>query len=63
VRLNGEWFLCDYVQEDAPKEFEPLVERGLGYFEGSRWMRLVSKRKLNEQELQRAGLRNVNPTR
>lgn len=63
VRLNGEWFIGDYVQEDAPKEFEPLVARGLGYFEGHRWMRLVSKRKLNQQELQRAGLHNANPAR
>jgi hypothetical protein len=58
VRINGEWFIGDYVQEDAPKaaECEPLIERGLGYFAGARWMRLVSKRKCSQQELQRAGL-------
>jgi hypothetical protein len=63
VRVNGLWFIGDYVREDAPKAEEcgPLVERGLGYFEGGCWMRLVSKRKCSQQELQRAGLSNAQP--
>lgn len=63
LRINGEWFIGDYVPEDAPKAAEcaPLIERGLGYFAGARWMRLVSKRKCSQQELQRAGLKNAKP--
>lgn len=66
LRINGEWFLGDYVLEDAPKDgvWQSLIELGLGYFdERKRWMRLVSKRKLNQQERQRVGLHNANPTR
>lgn len=65
VRINGEWFMGDYVEDDRIKPLPDgqKCEEGLRYFDGKRWMQLVSKRKLNQQELQRTGLHNANPAR
>ncbi len=72
LRLNGIWYIADYVcvEGKAPttpqEEMElPLwkklarKELGVRYWDGKRWMELVSKRKCSQQELQAAGLQNV----
>lgn len=60
VRINGVWYIGDYVAYDISQPDIPQVEiPGLRYHDGKRWMQLVSKRKCTQQELQKNGLRNV----
>lgn len=76
VRINGVWYIGDYAADENPprnksaqqskllldyeKAQEKLAEQGLSYWDGKRWMQLVSKRKCSQQELQKAGLKNAN---
>lgn len=63
LRLNGTWYIGDYVATDdkppVPEKIE--IDEGLRYWDGKRWMQLVSKRKCTQQELNRAGLKNLSP--
>lgn len=71
VRLNGVWYIGDYVPDEGKPPYElfnlpsqqkqhELAELGTRYWDGKRWMQLVSKRKCSQQELQNAGLKNAN---
>jgi hypothetical protein len=75
VRINGVWYVGDYVAEDnaqapesppardaydTPEKLRERVEDfGTRYWNGKRWMQLIGKRKCSPQELQKAGLRNA----
>lgn len=63
VRINGIWYIGDYVKDDRARPLADALkcDEGIRYFDGKRWMQLVSKRKCSQQELQRAGLSNANP--
>lgn len=76
VRINGVWYVGDYAADENPprnksdqqskllldyeKAQTELAEQGLSYWDGKRWMQLVSKRKCSQQELQKSGLNNAN---
>lgn len=76
VRINGVWYIGDYAADENPprnnsaqqskllldyeESQKELAEHGLSYWDGKRWMQLVSKRKCSQQELQKAGLKNAN---
>ncbi len=60
LRINGIWYLADYAEDNwTKKEAHPDRDPDFRYWDGKRWMELVSKRKCSQQELQAAGLRNV----
>ena len=64
VRINGVWYVGDYVSDETEARYDPKAEElGLRYWDGKRWMQLVSKRKCSQQELQKAGLKNANPAK
>ncbi len=61
VRINGVWYMGDYAADEINQRFDQKAEElKLRYWDGKRWMQLVSKRKCNQQELQKAGLKNAN---
>ncbi len=64
VRINGVWYIGDYVPNEDVEQYDVKAAMlGLGYWDGKRWMQLVSKRKCSQRELQKAGLKNANPAR
>ncbi|MFN7944348.1 MAG: hypothetical protein U0Z53_03275 [Blastocatellia bacterium] len=65
VRINGEWYIGDYVTDDLrkPPADGRKCDDGLRYFDGKRWMQLISRRKCSQQERQRAGLDRTTPAR
>jgi hypothetical protein len=44
------------------KTQEEMARHGASYWDGKRWMLLLSKRKYSQQELQKAGLKNADST-
>lgn len=59
LRIHGIWFIGDYVPDENRVRYDPGAEKlGLLYWDGKRWMQLVSKRKCSQQELQAANLRS-----
>ncbi|HMV86580.1 MAG TPA: hypothetical protein PLD20_01235 [Blastocatellia bacterium] len=57
IRINGVWYIGDYVPDEANQRFDQKAEDlKLRYWDGKRWMQLVSKRKCTQKEVQKGGL-------
>lgn len=63
VRFNGTWYIGDYVETEGKAPSLENLKQGepFRYWDGKRWMQLVSKRKCTQKELNEAGLKNLSP--